>query len=230
MSQSESIRVLLVTDSPIQREFARRILSLTDDMEVTVAADGLEGLELAESLCPDVIILDAVLPVLSGIELLRRYRERGGRAKALVTVLSGRPAVRAAAFAAGADLVLLSPVQWGELIRHIRFLAGGFAAPCRRLLVEMGAPERWAGTDQAAICAGFLAGTRSTQLKAAYVEAASRHSTDVACVEVNIRRGIKELHDKATPAYRALGLPPGERPPANKDCLLSLAQAVKIPV
>lgn len=230
MDDRGPIRVLLISASPIQREFAPRILALAGDMEPAVAIDGREGLELARSFRPHVMVLDAVLPVISGIELLRRYRAENGPARALVTTSSGSPSVRAAVFAAGADFVLLLPAQWGELLHHIRFFANGFLSPCRALLREMGAPSGWVGTEQAAICAGILAERGSVLLKEAYLEAAARTCTGLDCVEVNIRRVIRAIHRENAPSYRALGLPLGDKPPANKDFLLALSRAVRIPL
>ena len=80
---SESLSVLLVEDDPIQRSLAHRILSLEARLSVFTAADGLEGLAFALQHHPQVILLDLILPGISGLELLRRYRDQGGTAKVL---------------------------------------------------------------------------------------------------------------------------------------------------
>lgn len=231
MDREAPIRVLLVTDRPFRLITGKAILELTGEMEVITASDGMEGLELAWSACPDVMVVSAILPLLSGVELLRRYRAGGGQAKVIMALAVMRETARAAVLAAGADLVLLEPMEIVELIHHIRFLAWGMARPCRKLLLSMGAPDDWAGTDQAAFCAGALAEGRCALIKETYVDAAAFYHTDPRCVEVNIRRVIQVLHRADSPAYRALpGLTPGDRPPSNKDFLLSLSRAAKIPL
>jgi len=231
MDKLPPIQVLLVGADPVHLHLAKQILDLTGDMEVLTALDGEAGLALALSQGPDVIVLELLLPLMSGPELLRRYRAEGGGAKVLAMAGSSRHSVSDAAFAAGADLVLLEPAQWGEIIHTIRFLAGGLARPCRELLERMGAPAKWAGTEQAAFCAGALGEKRCKLVKSAYAEAAVRFGTGCACVEVNIRRVVKEVHRLQSPAYLSLpGLTFAETPPSNKEFLFALAQAAKIPL
>lgn len=231
MDKLPPIKVLLVGADPVHLHLARQILCLAGDMEVLTALDGLEGLEAALSDRPDVIVLSMVLPVMSGPELLRRYRAEGGEAKVLAMSPSSRHSVSRIAFAAGADLVLVEPAQWGETLQAIRFLAGGLARPCRELLDRMGAPAKWTGAEQAAFCAGALGENRCKLLKSAYAEAAVRFDTGADCVEINIRRVIKKVHRLKSPAYLSLpGLTFGEAPPSNREFLLALAQAAKIPL
>lgn len=231
MNEPDLIRVLLVTDSPFRRYFGQRILSLAGDMEALSSIDGREGLELARSFHPHVILLDAVLPGISGLELLRRYRAGGGEAKVLVLVKSHLSSVCDAACSAGADLILLEPTQWGELIRHIRAFADGPARRCRALLLDMGAPEAWAGFSQTVFCVRALLQDPRLLLKQAYVEAAARDHTTPACVEINIRRLIARVHTLDFPAYRSLPeLSTGKGPPSNRDFLRSLVQAVRFPL
>jgi DNA-binding NarL/FixJ family response regulator len=72
------IRVLLVEDHRMVREALREVLTKVNDIEVVgEAGDAREGLELAESLSPDVIVLDIRLPDLNGIEVAARLRDAG---------------------------------------------------------------------------------------------------------------------------------------------------------
>lgn len=91
---SESLSVLLVEDDPIQRSLAHRILSLEARLSVFTAADGLEGLAFALQHHPQVILLDLILPGISGLELLRRYRDQGGTAKVLALPGAGAVGLR----------------------------------------------------------------------------------------------------------------------------------------
>jgi CheY-like chemotaxis protein len=73
----DHIRVLVVDDNPVNRELARSVLEQLG-AEVTEAADGLSGLEAAQALPVDVILLDIRMPGLDGPEVLARLRAEPG--------------------------------------------------------------------------------------------------------------------------------------------------------
>lgn len=219
---AEEIRVLLVEDDPIQRRLMSMLLETMEGVRLTVAADGPEGLELAQAEEPDVIVLDLILPRLSGMELLGRYRRLGGKAKVLVLSKATGEAVHAAALAAGADFFLCKPALWPEVRRTILALAGGLRRRCEALLEEMGAPDH-VGRHQAARCAALLAEREEARplLKAVYLEAAGEEQTSADCVEKNIRKLVGTMAEKPSPLFREMF---GETPPTNKTFLLALGQ------
>jgi len=122
------IRILLADDQALIRSGIRSLLEAEDDIEVVAeAADGVEALEAAERVEPDVVLIDLVMPRLDGIEAIRRLREQVPSARAIV--LSSFvdddklfPAVRA-----GAAGYLLKDVQPQELVEAIRTVHGGGA-------------------------------------------------------------------------------------------------------
>ena len=67
--------VLLVEDEPAQREILRYNLT-SEGYDVTVAENGDDALLLAEEVEPDLVLLDWMLPGVSGIEVLRRLKSR----------------------------------------------------------------------------------------------------------------------------------------------------------
>lgn len=222
---SGPIRVLVVEPDPVTARLLALLIGAAPDMEALSARDGETGLALAQESAPDVVLLDLVLPGISGLELIRRYRSGGG--KAGVLVLTGAVSGRAAdmAMAGGADLLLSKPFQWEELAWTIRFLAGGLARCCQELLVEMGASPHGLGTRQAALCAGLLGERKDSQLKEAYVDAAARENCTVASIEKNVRVLIRRLHEAGSPAYyRMMGAEAPFQRPTNKDFLRRLAR------
>lgn len=228
---SEPIRVLMIEDDPLQLWLGVHILKGAGDIAVTTARDGLEGLEHAWSHRPHVILLDLILPGISGLELLRRYRAEGGKARVLVVTKAVGEAVSREALALGADFVLFKPVQWREVLDRIRFLSGGLARQYENLLERMGARPQSLGLRQAARCAALLGEGRCELLKQAYVEAAAPDRTTPGSVSKNIERLIHGLHTQNSLLYQQLMGPQATgAPPTNKDFLWALARAVRIPL
>ena len=228
MSRDRPLRVLLADPSPLQRRWAAALLPLCQ-MDLTLAADGPQALELARSTSPDVIITELVLPGFSGLELLRRCREMDPKVRLLaVTAASGERAA-AAAFGAGADMVLLKPAGWQEIVRVIRLLTHGPTGEAARLLEALGAPKGWAGLDQAARCAALLTQGKDLLLKEVYFQVAKERGTTPACVSKNIERLIRELARRGADFGR-LGLSTGPNGPNNKDFLTALGRAATFPL
>lgn len=98
---------------------------LLEEMEevcLAVAENGEEGLALALEQEPDVILLELFLPGLSGLEFLRRYRARGGRAGVLAFSAAMTEDAARQARSAGADVLFRKPFRWAEVKRAVRAL------------------------------------------------------------------------------------------------------------
>jgi CheY-like chemotaxis protein len=95
---------------------------------IVVAGDGAAALECIVTHAPDLIITDITMPVMDGLELLRRLRADGQPALPVVAV-SAHAEQRAAATAAGADAFLVKPVALRQLAEVAeQLLAGNQAA------------------------------------------------------------------------------------------------------
>ena len=115
------MRILLVEDNQRLSDSLR--LSLADDgYAVDVAYDGQEGEELAELSPYDVIILDVMLPLRSGIEVCRSLRNNHIRTPILM--LTARDALedRVLGLDSGADDYLVKPFEMDELLARLRAL------------------------------------------------------------------------------------------------------------
>jgi DNA-binding response OmpR family regulator len=118
-----SNRVLVVEDDPSVRGLIQAILE-DEEMEVVLAGDGEEGLRLARSIDPAVVLLDVMMPGLGGPEVIRRLRAEDGSLPFAVLVVTG------AAEAAGPlrrelgpDAVLEKPFDVTTLADRVRALA-----------------------------------------------------------------------------------------------------------
>jgi len=65
--------ILFIDDNPVDRTLIKRLLSKYD-FDVILAENGLEGLEIAKEKKPDLILLDILLPHISGIELCKKLK------------------------------------------------------------------------------------------------------------------------------------------------------------
>lgn len=114
-------RVLLVEDD---RELAGMLAELLADegYETEAAHDGQRGLHLGLTGRYDVMIIDRRLPVLDGLELLRRLRARAVTTRVLVLSALGELADRVGGLDAGADDYLVKPFEAEELLARLRAL------------------------------------------------------------------------------------------------------------
>lgn len=87
---SRSMKILLIDDSRLIRTTNERTL-LKAGHQVTVACDGEEGLRLAHQVRPDLIVLDMLLPKISGVDVLRALRKDPATASIPLMVLSSLP-------------------------------------------------------------------------------------------------------------------------------------------
>ena len=79
------IRILLADDHPIVREGLRAVLETQTDFEVIAeCATGDEALRLSSTLHPDMLLLDLEMPLMDGVEAIRRLREMSNRATARI--------------------------------------------------------------------------------------------------------------------------------------------------
>ncbi len=120
------IRVLIVDDHQVVRRGLRTFLDLNDDIDVVgEGSDGLEGVERAAELRPDVVLMDIVMPRLDGIEATRRIKERVPSAGVIaLTSFAGDDQVLPA-LEAGASSYLLKDVSPEELVEAIRAVHRG---------------------------------------------------------------------------------------------------------
>jgi len=113
--------VLLVEDEPAQREMLAYNLS-AEGYRVTAAADGDEGLACLVDDPPDVVVLDWMLPGVSGIEICRRIRSRPETRALPVIMLSARSEEtdRVRGLEIGADDYVTKPYAVAELLARVR--------------------------------------------------------------------------------------------------------------
>lgn len=115
------MEILVVDDDPALRAALDRALKL-EGYRVSFAHDGRQALQMMTGASQDAVILDLGLPLMDGVEVCRRARERGDRTPVLM--LTARDAVsdRVEGLDAGADDYLVKPFALDELLARLRAL------------------------------------------------------------------------------------------------------------
>jgi DNA-binding response OmpR family regulator len=115
------MRILLLEDEPKVSALVKRGLT-AERYAVDISADGREGLEYAEAYPYDLILLDLMLPSLSGVEVLQRIRRTNQYVPILV--LTARDSVddKVKLFEIGADDYLTKPFAFAELLVRVKAL------------------------------------------------------------------------------------------------------------
>ena len=127
--------ILIVDDFPFWQHFVATLLeSETDFKIISAASDGLEAVQKAKELQPDVILMDVSLPGLSGIEATREIRKLCSGSKILFLSEHRCPDFIRAAFDAGGSGYVLKSDSGSDLIPGIRAILNGrqFVSNCLR--------------------------------------------------------------------------------------------------
>ena len=112
-------KILIVEDEPDM------VLGLKDNFEfegyeVHTASDGAAGLEKARTLKPDLVILDIMLPVMSGLEVCKALRGEGFEAPIVMLTARGQEIDKVVGLELGADDYVTKPFSIRELLARVR--------------------------------------------------------------------------------------------------------------
>ncbi len=111
--------ILVVEDEAKLARFIELELSY-EGYQVSTAEDGLTGLTTARETKPDLIILDWMLPGLSGLEVCRRLRSTGDKVPIILLTAKDEVSDRVAGLDAGADDYVVKPFSIEELLARVR--------------------------------------------------------------------------------------------------------------
>ncbi|MEG1721195.1 MAG: sporulation transcription factor Spo0A [Pseudoflavonifractor sp.] len=215
----ENLKKVLVADAG--EEF-RRLLAdtLTSESGLDVigtTGDGQEAVNLARSLCPDVVVMDLVLARMDGLEVLHELSCLTPRPRVLVVSSFAGGALAAHAATGGADYYLMKPVKMSTVVERTRQLAAQSQgdqenAPTRpgtrevslestvtTIIHEIGVPAHIKGYQylrEAIIIAVEDMDVINAVTKILYPEVAKRFSTTASRVERAIRHAIEVAWDR----------------------------------
>ena len=118
---SAKIRILIVDDMAVVRNSLSTILQLSDDFEVVgEARNGLEAVRAAESIRPDVVLMDLEMPDLGGLEATQRIKEQNPDIGVVIITIHDSARARREAAQVGADAFVGKETETEILFETIR--------------------------------------------------------------------------------------------------------------
>jgi DNA-binding NarL/FixJ family response regulator len=125
VGEGRAARLLLVDDDQMLRELMGVALEMEGFEIVGAAGDGSDAVRLADSLRPDVVLMDVTMPRMDGIEATRAIRDRHPEIRVVVVTMHDEPAVIARAVSAGASAYVYRGFAVEELVQTVRAVALG---------------------------------------------------------------------------------------------------------
>ncbi|OPY56326.1 MAG: Stage 0 sporulation protein A [Pelotomaculum sp. PtaU1.Bin035] len=124
----KAVRLLIADDNREFCELLKEFITQQEDLNlIGLAYNGLEALKLIRENCPDIVILDIIMPHLDGIGVLEKLAadSTGNRPRIIMLTAFGQESVTQKAVELGADYYILKPFDFNVLATRIRQLAEG---------------------------------------------------------------------------------------------------------
>ncbi len=174
MTASSPIRILLADDHMMVRSGLSTVLAVYDDMKlVGEAGDGEEAIRLCETLQPDVVLMDLLMPNLDGVAATRAIKERWPRIQVIALTSFKDKEYVEGALKAGASGYLLKNVSAEELVGAVRRAVAGqpsLSPEAARVLIQRVNEPPSPGLDmtdrEKEILALMVEGLNNTQIAA----------------------------------------------------------------
>lgn len=219
------IRLVIADDQAMMRRALASLLGLEDDIEVVgEAGDGAAAIEVIERLRPDVALVDIRMPVMDGLEAVRRLVAARTETRLLILTTFDLDEYVFEALRAGASGFLLKDATSEELVVAIRTAAGGDAilapAVTQRVIsafVAQASPNRSADHDLSSLTSREMEVLRLVAQGAANADIAEALVVSQATVKTHVSSilGKLDLRDRVQAvilAYEAGLVRPGEQP------------------
>jgi len=115
------VKILVVDDSQFMRKLLTRILESQPGYTIVGEAEnGVEAVEKAKQLNPDIVMMDIVMPIKDGIKATAEIKSLGGNTKVVMCTSVGQEEKMKQAIMAGADGYITKPFQGPKVVEAIQ--------------------------------------------------------------------------------------------------------------
>ena len=114
-----NLNILVIDDSFVNRQYIKTVLE-EKKMQVIEAGDGAEALDILETLTPDLIILDLLMPIMDGVETLQKIRDKGYKYPILILTADIHDATRQKCLQLGVTGFINKPTNEREILKLIK--------------------------------------------------------------------------------------------------------------
>ncbi len=190
--ESKTIRIIIADDHAIFRDGLRRLLATQGDFEVIgEASDGKEAISLAQSLKPDVLLLDLAMPRVPGMEVLRELSKQETPVRTILLTAAIQPFAVTSALQLGARGIVLKASPPEMLLTSIRSVYEG------QFWVGSEPIAAWAKAGQVP-GAGFGLTSREIEIISSIRKGSSNRdiATQLAISEETVKRHLSNIYGK----------------------------------
>jgi two-component system, OmpR family, response regulator len=192
------VHVVVVDD---ERRMVELVTSYLEEIGFTTTGcyDGKQGLAAARSPTADAVVLDVMMPGVSGLEVCRRLRAEHNDVPILVLTARGSVPERVAGLEAGADDYLVKPFALEELVARLRAIRRRRVDPGSRIMVgdvelDPLAQRVWIGGEEVELARRELAMLTALMENAGHVVTRTKMFDDVWSGEIDIRSNALDVH------------------------------------
>ena len=246
MNSKNRINILIADDNLEVCDSLAKFFSGFDDIAVCgIANNGLETVEKIFEVCPDIVILDMIMPMGDGIYVLKEIKEKyQGNIQIIVYTSNGNDIVIKRAINLGASHALIKPTPMQCILEWVKYLYENkkdkplslkasrlnVDAILKRKLLEVGVPTNHLGyyyiievlkilLDSNAVCT----------YSEIYEKVAQNQNTTFKCVESAIRNALTHAFKICNDNYKSLFLKDNKiEKPTNAKFLSILAEEIKL--
>jgi len=185
------VRILIADDHPIFRDGLRRLLATQPDFQVIgEASDGKEAISLAQSMKPDVLLLDLAMPRVPGMEVLRELSRQQTPVRTILLTAAIQPFAVTSALQLGARGIVLKASPPEMLLKSIRSVHEG------QFWVGSEPVSSWAKPGQST--SGFGLTSREVEIISAIKKGSSNREIagQLAISEETVKRHLSNIYGK----------------------------------
>ncbi len=189
---NHSIRIIIADDHAIFRDGLRRLLATQEDFHVIAeASDGKEAIALAQSLKPDVLLLDLAMPRVPGMEVLRELSKQETPVRTILLTAAIQPFAVTSALQLGARGIVLKASPPEMLLKSIRSVHEG------QFWVGSEPVTTWARAGQGGT-SGFGLTSREIEIISAIKQGSSNReiASQLAISEETVKRHLSNIYAK----------------------------------